>query len=133
MRTNFVNMDIVSSYLRLNVSSMLAIPTSAGINRIVMDWTETSTTLFSSLGSTDINVDISNPSVLNIPTSSTGYQSSDVTNIVNEWSLGTSNFGFRVKATSDDIDFFSSDSATSNEWPELEVNYNSYILDGSTN
>ncbi len=128
---NFQSLDIISSYLKLNVSNMDSMyPRNFNLNRIILDWTKTDLNLYSNFGNSEMYVDTLTSS-FNIPMGMTGYYSADVTGIVEDWFQSSANYGFRLKQSSNmsDTDFFSSRSANNNEWPELEINYNGYVLD----
>jgi len=128
---NFQCLDIISSYLKLNVSNMDSMYSrNFNLNRILLDWTKTDLNLYSNFGNSEMYVDTLTSS-FNIPMGMTGYYSADVTGIVEDWFQSSANYGFRLRQSSNmsDTDFFSSRSANNNEWPELEIKYNGYVLD----
>jgi hypothetical protein len=127
---DFESMNVISSYLRLNTSmDNTMMDRSYDVNRIILNWNESDggATLYSNFGVTDTNVstDVSESANLIIPMSMFSTYDCDVTAIVNKWSLGEANFGIRLQATTMDATFYSSDTALSSDWPELEVNYSS--------
>ena len=97
---------------------------SATLNEAAVNWTES--TSYNTLGSTaGVQSEDYGDEVASVDGSSTGSHSVDVTDSIQGWLEGETNFGWIFRPTADDgVEFFSSEHPTVAERPLLEVTYN---------